>query len=116
MVVKNAAPDDLIISTIRPVDFYLDRLDYFYLDLNHRSFRFYSACMGSKEIWTGANLLYTESTLFEALENPESVKWVIIRSNKINWLRSIESKIVEKYPGTFFYRSVDGAIDVYKIG
>ena len=72
---------DIVISTLIPVDYYLERLDYIYIDLRSNELPGKIACSGTKELWSNTNLLYKEANLWHILDNHSSTVWIIARSS-----------------------------------
>jgi hypothetical protein len=106
----HAAPGDRIVTTMLPVAFYLDRLDAHYMDVDDIEFTVVSSCGGSKEMWSGADLIYREPALSAYLSAGGPV-WLIVRSDGFHYQRAIEGQLAERYE--LRYASVDGRVNVY---
>jgi len=114
---KNFQKNDIIVSTIVPVEYYLNKnLDYTYTDQNLKEFEGILACSEKKHLWTNANLLYTEEMLLNVLDNNHTTVWLITSSmNKKFYKSKISTKINKIYKNYFVGQSQDGLINVYKI-
>ena len=114
IVNKHAKEGDLIVTTVIHSEFYLEKLDYFYVNHESRRFAILSAEGGKKELWTNANLLYKEVDIFEVINKSPKDVWIIIYApeQKDNL---IEMKLDLYYKNSLYYRSYDRKINVYKI-
>jgi len=111
---KSMANDDIVISTVRPVHEYLEKLDYFYIDEKGRGFAGISACAGEKELWTNAGLIYKRDEFLEYIKNIQSPTWLIIRSDEFPFQDSVESEISSQYRDQRVFISTDRSIAVYR--
>ncbi|MFX0199069.1 MAG: ArnT family glycosyltransferase [Candidatus Hodarchaeota archaeon] len=107
--------DDIVISTLGPPDYYLNRLDYYYCDYREHDFSSISACSGKRERWSNAKLIYKEDSLWSILDNQHSTIWLIAQAEKAYYRPTISRKILKKYSKDVFGKSMDGMINVYKI-
>jgi hypothetical protein len=106
---------DIVISRIRPVCYYLSRVDYVYYPESGLEFRNYSALKGTMEKWTGAKLIYLEDKLWELLENSNARIWLITPSESADWIGHLDAKLHERLNKYLFFRSLDGRVNVYNI-
>jgi hypothetical protein len=115
IVNANLKNGDIVVSKMRPVCYYLSKVDYvFYLD-SGPEFANYAASQGSREKWTGAKLIYHEDALWELLEKSEKRIWLITQSEKADWLGSLDAKLHEKFKDSLVFTSLDGKANVYLI-
>lgn len=109
---------DLIITDVVPVDYYLRRLDYFYMDSDDWEYRNIAACGETRDRWSNARLVNNLGQLQEILSAHLGTVWITgtekernqtFRSNMSRWLAS-------HYANQVAGRSVDGKLVVYRIG
>jgi len=123
---ENRKKGDIVISTLTPVDYYLEHLDYIYIDSRSGRLPGVIGCSGTKELWSNANLIYRETDLWNILDNCPSTVWIIgvsdaekgssEKSGKIPIeIRSISEKISQRYILHRYKASVDGKIEVYRL-
>jgi len=106
--------NDYVITSVRPVHHYLDRLDYYYITPEDSQFWGVSACDGKKELWTNAKLLYTNDMLNRLINNGERRIWLIMKSGLFPYPNSLESTFYTKHKNNISYLSVDKNIVVYR--
>jgi hypothetical protein len=108
----------LIITDVASVDYYLRRLDYFYIDFDDWEYRNIAACGETRERWSNARLVNNLGQLQETLFAHPGVVWIIgtekernqtFRSNMSRWLSS-------HYADRVVGRSAEGKLVVYRIG
>jgi hypothetical protein len=107
---NNSKPEDIIISNQSQIDYYLNRLDYMYI--NYTEGRFYSTSLlhGTKERWTNAGLIWNEKDLVEKINSSSSVVWLIGLERILKKLSFYNE--LKKY---FIFEGVDKTIKVLKI-
>jgi hypothetical protein len=116
VVNRDKRAGDLTVSMVEGTDYYLNGLDYFYRDYQNEQFSGTAAKAGTKELWSGANLLYRESMLSTLLGNHESTVWVIKRVKRHDeWRNERDLRIEREYGACQYYESIDRAIVVYRI-
>jgi hypothetical protein len=77
-----ASKEDIIISIFTPSAYYLNRVDYIYLDsIFHLLIE--STSNGTKELWTNADLIHKEQQLWDLIQNSSNPVWVIAGSEKM---------------------------------
>lgn len=82
---SRAERQDLVISLIPVVDYYLDRLDYRFVGVDEEDFPILSACGGTREIWSRARMIYRVEDLIERIgSSPGSSIWIIALSERMN--------------------------------
>ncbi|MCK4271218.1 glycosyltransferase family 39 protein [bacterium] len=117
LINENIDDGQIVISTVTCPDFYLNRLDYFYMDSRNEGFLRSVACSDIRDVWTNSKLIYEEDALWDIVDNQPTVVWLITQSiNNKYWLQKISEKIFHKYHNYRFGCGVDGMIEVYKIG
>jgi hypothetical protein len=120
------AEGDIVISTLTPVDYYLETIDYIYIDYRSKRLAGVVACSGKKELWSNAKLIFHEEKLMQIIDNYPSTVWIIAPSDpsrygsktsakKPQGLHSVINKIIQRYNLKRYKTSVDGMIDIYKI-
>jgi hypothetical protein len=118
--------NDIVISLFTPVDYYLKRIDYNYIDLRSGKLPGVVACEGTKDLWSNSKLIFKESNLWHIVDKHPSTVWIIAPSEttRVNLkkivnisqrLRKISHTILQNYNVEQYKTSVDGLIDVYKI-
>lgn len=115
---QNKNSDEIVITDMIPVDYYLNRLDYVYIDVNDWEFNRLAACLGKREIWTNAQLIHNLVALDEILKKRETPVWIIGSSDneRNETFRSLMSRMIaSEYKDSLYYQSVDGKLVVYKI-
>ncbi len=111
---RQMSPEDIIITSIYPVEYYLKRMDYFYRNMNRKTFTSISMQYGERERWTNARLLKTESELLNLLTFPGKTIWFISYSPEYKNSSPEERKIARLYRKNLVYTSLDGMVLVYK--
>lgn len=112
---KHADKKDTIISTVLGFHYYLDKLDYMFVDYRHSEFTALSSCNGKKELWTNANLLYKEEKFINFLRNPKNTTWLIIRTKHFPYTPKLENDLAIEFSKNKVYTSIDNDYAVYKI-
>ncbi len=99
---------DLVISTLHSPEYYLNQLDYFYL--NYRSLRFPGivSCSGTRNIWTNSLMLYKEEQLLDIIQNRSGKVIIITKSTDAD-------RIYEKFSSNAVFTDASGEISVYII-
>ncbi len=110
---ENANSTDIVIVFWPVFDFYLEKLDFIYMNYNKKSFYGYSACNGGREIWTNAPLLYKKNVLYDMIEGSERKIWLIMYTD--NWKTEEEVFLEKKYEKFLSYVNLDKTIQVYRI-
>jgi hypothetical protein len=109
---------DLIITDAAPADYYLKRLDFFYMDSGDWEYRNIAVCEETRDRWSNARLVNNLDQLQKILRAHSGAVWIIgtenernqtFRSNMSRWLAS-------HYADQIVGRSVDGKLVVYRIG
>ena len=108
-------PSDVIISTVRPAHFYLDRLDYFFFDRHVREIMGVMACNGVKENWTSAGLIYEVQDLLGRVGNQKYTVWLLAYNPLNQRARRADKLVSEKYKDNMVYQSLDNSVFVYQI-
>jgi hypothetical protein len=112
---KNLKKDDIVISTQETIEYYLNRLDYFYKPFNDSEFWGRSRNNGKTEIWSNSKLIYTEENLNNILENRTTTVWLVNFSNNRHYVSELEQKINAKYSEYLFYKNLNNTVNVFKL-
>ncbi len=112
---KNLSAGDLVVTTQAPIEYYLKRLDYKYLDFRDMEFSIRSRNNGHKEVWTNANLIYKEDDFLNLLKHSKSTIWLSDFSDKRPGVSQLEKKINSEFSQHLFYVNFDSTINVFKI-
>ena len=114
---KNMREGDLVVSVfMQAPDYYLDRLDYLYR--NHSTdegFLGISRLRGTREIWTNASLIHSDTDLYDFLDNAESTVWLITYSEKFRGAKSEDRLLSKIYSRQLYYSGLDGNVNVFKV-
>jgi hypothetical protein len=112
---KNLESGDIVISTLAPMEYYLDKLNYFYLDYNNVEFSRRSRLNGTKELWTNACLIYRSVDLYEIINKRSSTIWFATYSEDSLHIGELEKEFNKKYSKYKFYTTLNYTINIYKI-
>jgi hypothetical protein len=117
MIVNNGLEaGDKVISIGDGIPYYLQYIDYFYLDQRSHKLMGIMACNGSKDKWSNAGLIINSEELLNMLRNATSTTWVLAHDMPVEIVnRAVIDKIKEIYGSYLVYRSVDQTIYVYRI-
>ena len=115
IVNENIDDGHIVITTLSPTEYYLNFLDYIYIDYCSGKFWGRIACAGTRDLWTNSKLIYKEDRLYNVVDHHPSTVWLIAASEKAKYRSRTSKKINEKYREYIFGKSVDGMINVYKI-
>jgi len=110
---KHIKTNDLVLSTVRPAHYYLDQLDFYYKNKHNIEFRVSSACESKKEIWTNADLIYTEDELLSRLSIRKQNIWLITHNKNTRLSNTIEKKINFEYQDDLVFKGADNRISVF---
>lgn len=111
---NNANKNDVIISTFTTCSYYLNKLDYVYVDYNNPNFAGISTLNGTKEFWTSSNLLFKVDDLLHLIINSQEDIWLIVHSEKYMW-NNTSKRLSEVFSKFKVYTSIDGRLNVLKI-
>lgn len=106
---------DVVIATEYGVPYYLDRLDYFYMDIDGGRFHGIAGRAGTMDIWEGAPLLATKDDLFSTIAGAGADVWLIAKSDQVRSATAGELAAAKYLAEHRVYRSVDGNLHVYRI-
>ncbi len=81
IISQNMKPNDITISTVAPIEYYLPKLDYYYRSYDDVEFWGRSRDGGRKEVWTNSNLLYKENQLINLVDESKVNIWLITYTN-----------------------------------
>jgi len=109
---QHSSENDSIIITATPFEYYLERLDYVYVNYRHTEFRNIARMMGKKEKWTNAKLIYKIDQLKELVDKECNHTWIINKSGDRNMF---EKEVFSMYSIYTMYISQDDEYEVYKI-
>jgi hypothetical protein len=111
IVNKESMEDDIIIIDHLNMEYYLNRLDYFYVHYEHPQFPDFSINYGKNERWTNAGLIYTNQQLLEIFKNAQNSVWFLTVHKPS--LEKIEFK--KNFAQYLYYTSIDSTVFVYRI-
>jgi hypothetical protein len=114
----NYEEGQLIISTVRPVEYYLKKIDFLYQDRDElKGTSIHIGCSGKNDIWTSAPIIYNESELYKIIKTQERIVWLIAPSETAHSRREkrIGKKIYQNFSQYKFGQSIDKKINLYKI-
>ncbi len=111
----NRMSEDIVISTEYAVPYYLDRLDYMFMDRNGERYRIVAAHEGTRDIWEGVFLLGTAKEIFDLIESSNSTVWLLSKSVEYQSLTPAELEIDRLLSRYRVYSGVDKHIDVYRL-
>jgi hypothetical protein len=100
---------DVIISLFS-TNYYLDRVDYFYMNDKYQGFSEVSCDFGTKDRWSNAPLIHTPQALFSLVDGANSTVWLLLAHHY-----RFDNDIYSRYREHLVYTSVDGVFNVYKI-
>ena len=100
-------------STVRPTHYYLKQLDFYYKNKYNKEFQVSSACESKKEVWTGADFIYTEGELLSHLSIRKKNIWLITHNKNTRLSSAIEKKINIEYQDDLKFKGLDSRINVY---
>lgn len=111
----HAQNTDLILINEMVLEYYLDRVDFIFLDYRSNRMRILSTNEGKKERWTNANLIYTTDSLMNFLTKNKNNIWFVVHKlpyiqqplQEINFYKNFEQYLV--------YESIDRMVNVYYI-
>lgn len=109
--------NDIVISSIMPVEYYLNKLDFSYNNINRHKFRIVSVCNGKKNIWTNANLIYTGNQLKDIISKNHKnniVTWLVTYQYTVKHCKDFTQNINNEFPPNIVYSSIDKDIIVIK--
>ena len=107
-------PRDIVITSVLPIEYYLDRLDYVYRRYTHEEFPTVSCDSGRRERWTNVRMLYNEAALYELIGESKERVWLILNRKARKWFKD-EEIIAQRYTDRLVYTTPDHAFDVYLI-
>ena len=112
---RNLGAGDSVITTIRAVEFYLRRLDFFYKEVTMAEFEAISGCQGRREIWTNKPLVHTERALFDQIDKSRGTVWIIAHSSHYPYQQMLERDLERRYASNIVYTGLDRTIIVYRL-
>lgn len=113
IVNKYAKPSDIVISNEQVNDFYLKELDYIYVDYRGR-LNGVSVNSGKKELWTNANLIYTDKDFLKLLFSNNNTKWLIVNKERgVGFLE--KDNFFKNFKKYSIYANPDSSAILYKI-
>lgn len=112
---ENMDKGDLIISTVPVVSYYLNKLDYMYIDYKVPHFSSVSACQGTRDLWSNASLIYTKDDFINRLTKGDKSNWVIAFSSRHPYQNDEDKLLENEYQSSLVYTNIDKTINVYRI-
>lgn len=110
---EHTNPDDVVLSMVYVVPYYLQRVDYMYINFEDPTFTAISACGGMREIWTNVPLIYRQAALLNLIENSGRPVWIIMHID--HTYRTVERNLKTKYGYNLVFTNIDGSIEVLRI-
>ncbi|MCP1675807.1 hypothetical protein J2T57_002962 [Natronocella acetinitrilica] len=112
---EQKSADDIVISAEYALPYYLERMDYLYMDRLGGRFHGISGQSGTRDIWEGAPLLSSADDLLDVITSSRRTVWLIART-EVSAFRTDGEIIAEQaFAEHRAYRSVDGHFAVYRI-
>lgn len=111
------AVDDVIVASVVPVPYYLDRTDYFHLDPESHKFAGVVGCRGQKHLWSNARIIYEPEHLQTLLAPGEHTVWLIRHPRWRRLTREMPEpagRLADQYREQVEYVSADGTIEVVR--
>lgn len=107
--------DDIVISGVPVVDFYLARTDAVYFD--YRGFRFLDICAvnGTRDLWSSLPLINDYEDLKERIENNKERIWIILQNDLFNIRGPIHKMLANDLKPYLSYQTFDKRINVYSV-
>ena len=112
---KNLNDSDIVITTQTPVEYYLKRLNYEFLDYRDAEFPIRSRQNGEEEVWTNAKIIYSEKALLSLLKNSKYNIWLVDFSKRRYGVSPLEIEINKKYKKDLYYVNLDSTVNVFRI-
>jgi hypothetical protein len=112
---KKRQNNEIVISLLAPMEYYLDNLDYYYRNYKDEEFTGRSRERGKKEIWTNSKLIFKEEDLLQKLTHRDKTIWLITYSDKRNYSSELDKKLNFKYNNYLFYVNINNTINVFKL-
>jgi hypothetical protein len=112
---KHVQADDLVIINEINLEYYLNKLDYIFIDYRSRRFPILSTLEGTRERWTSAKLIYKISDLQKMLTEPKQTIWFMVHKKVYIQQPLIEMDFYNKFSEFLFYESIDKMVQVYRI-
>ena len=106
--------NDIVITTLREIDYYLSKLDYVFEDYANAKFQSICAKRGKIELWTNSGLIYKESDLFNIIENSKSTVWLLVEMGTKR-KKPYQEKILNRFRNYFVDSGSDKRVFLYKI-
>ncbi len=112
---KHVQANDLVIINEINLEYYLNKLDYVFIDYKSRRFPILSTLEGTRERWTSAKLIYKISDLQKMLTEPKQTIWFMVHKKVYIQQPLIEMDFYNKFSEFLFYESIDKMVQVYRI-
>jgi len=112
---KNAASDDILITTEEATAFYLERANYYFKSTNNRTYPLVATNRGAFERWSTLTLISQISELEKLIHTSLKANkhvWLILNRKKLEWLEE-QRKFSEKYSHASKYLTRDGVFAIY---
>ncbi len=108
-------PQDVVISSVVPSYWYLQRQDYHYAHYQSGEFERISCDRGQSEKWTRKPLLYRTEALDEVVRATSGTAWLLLPAAAREDDEHIDHALAMAYEGALAFTSKDEAVDVYAI-
>ncbi len=112
LIERKAQPGDIVISTLQTVAWYTQRIDYIFFGPEHEQFKAYTACAGTRSLWTNLPLIYDAAAAYQMIDHADATVWIILNLQKP---RPDEAKLVQRYGEHVEFRAQDGVLAVLRV-
>lgn len=109
------AANDVVVTSVVAVPYYLDRIDYFYLSQESHKFTGVVGCRGQRHLWSNAKMVDQPEELEALLAQEQGTVWLITQSRKQAREMPELGRLTEQYRERVEYISSDGTIEVIRI-
>ena len=107
--------DDVIVSSVVAVPYYLEETHYFYLNQVSHKFAGVVGCRGQRHLWSNAKIIYKLEDLRALLGQRQQTVWLITQSRRQTREMPELERLVDQYREQVEYVSPDGTIEVIRI-
>ncbi len=107
-------PGATVITTLLPIDYYMERVDFVYRSRENPEYQNVVACGGEREIWTNARLISREEQLFDLVDGRHDTVWVVTDSAAYSSQSPIERRLSTEFVESLVYVGAGGYVNVYR--
>lgn len=109
------SPDDIVILSVGPVAYYLERLDYSLVDEEGFGFRDVAAVRGTRELWSDTPIIPRPDAIYAVACGAQGSTWVILREDPFNVRGPAEAALRDRLSEWREYENFDRTIAVYRV-